>query len=273
MSALETTKKEAVLFLTHVWSESLARKFISLRQSTINMMDCFVLVDAMDPEVVDSWQSWLDNNGCGDHVLQFDANQIEASLGYDCYVQGKIVPGSAHYPVLNFWKSFKYEHYWVIEFDVCLTGEWSAFFELFEHDQSDLLLSHLTSYDLDPGWSWWSSIRVPFEVLNNIPKGDFKFFYKGFCPIYRITYQALAVIDIAYTEGWRGHFEGTLPTILMHKKLSIKDFNDFGDLYFKGPVGPGDGNPPFSSLRWRPEIQPNELNASVGLKIFHPVKF
>jgi hypothetical protein len=235
-------------------------------------MECFVLVDAADSEVVDSWRNYLDKVADGSHIFIFDVNQIEASLGYDCFIKGKLVPGSAHYPVLNFWKSFNYERYWVIEFDVLLAGEWSSFFKLFEHDQSDLLLSHLTTYEVQPAWGWWASVRVPFKILSKISKEDYKFLQKGFFPIYRISHQALSAVDSGYTDGWQGHFEAVLPTLLNNKQLSIKDFNDVADLYSKGPIGPNDGNPPFSSLRWRPEVEPNELSVSVGLKLFHPVK-
>lgn len=262
---------DAALFITHTWSKSIFTRYLDLRKSTLGYLDVYVLVDASNPRVLSRWRKNLTDAGCSENFRIFTPSQLENNLGYLCMRPGLLIPGSCHYPIINFWLSNKYNYYWVIEYDIFLKIDWLLFFSYFNNSSADLICSHLTTKNSDPNWLWWPSLKSP-EVLLESSKIDDSLKLKGFFPIYRASKTALGVFHNAHLKGWMGHCEALLPTIAQENDLIVEDFNHWGNFYEEGNLGPNDGDPPYSSLRWRPEIKKREIIKSKNTIIFHPVK-
>ncbi len=134
-------------------------------------------------------------------------------------------------PVLMFFREHaEYDYYWVIEYDVRYTGDWSALFSELSVSRADLLCTHLQSYAGEPEWWWWPTLRRRGVAL---PENDRM---KGFMPFARLSRKLLQRIDAAYQDGWTGHYEATWPSIGRTAGLVLEDIGG------EGPFTPG---------RWR----------------------
>lgn len=175
-------------------------------------------------------------------------------------IRTKLVPGSNHFPVLEFFlKNPTYNYYWCIEDDVDFNGKWSDLFEsITPWTNYDFITSHIRRHEDMPDWSWWDSYRVPGEDFNTAQ------LLSSFNPIYRISNHALNYIDTCLKNGYRGHHEVLLPSLLQRGGFSIADFSTEENqvtpvLSFCTP----------RTMRWLP------VYLSVGNmrnKLYHPVK-
>jgi glycosyltransferase involved in cell wall biosynthesis len=262
----------AYLFLAHTFSEDIAYRFLDFWGALSQSPDCCLLLDAANQTVVDQWAAFLKAHACAAKTFIHTAEQLEKQLGYPCLKAGNLMPGSGHFPLVQFARSNPYAHYWVVEFDVHVTVPWPYFFSLFDHVSADLLCSHLTTYAQSPHWTWWGSLSAPTEQLAKLSLLKEQL-AKGFFPIYRASAQAVAACDHAHQQGWRGHMEVLWPVLGQVLGLTVEDFNQFGNLYSSGAQGLLDGPAPYATLRWRPQVQPQELmdNADRAL-IYHPIK-
>jgi hypothetical protein len=251
--------------MTHVWdpgTEAEFLKFCSLDYA--GSPDVWLLLDARTPGLAAIRKRF-------DRCHVFVEDELFSRL--PCTrLRGEQLYHNVHVPVLDFWLSHReYEYYWVIEFDVRYTGAWGAFFRSFEGADHDLITSHVRHFWEEPGWCWWDSLHHPAETIGR------SHYLRSFNVIYRISNRALALVHDAQRDGWSGHPEVLLPTLLHHGGYRIRDFGGCGDF-----VGPGDqdrfytsgsnadGEPsPFCSMRWRPS------RVRAGLfrnRLYHPVK-
>jgi hypothetical protein len=175
-------------------------------------------------------------------------------------IRTKLVPGSNHFPVLQFFLTHpEYSYYWCIEDDVEFNGEWSDLFEsITPWMKYDFITSHIRRYKDVPDWSWWDSYRVPGEDF------DSDKLINSFNPIYRISNHALKYIDTCLKNGYRGHHEVLLPTLLMRGGFSIADFSTKENyvtphLSFCTP----------RTMRWLPVYL---FVGNMRNKLYHPVK-
>jgi len=264
-------KKTVILFISHIYSDAVVDKFLKIRKSTANDFDSFALIDASNKFTHELWKKQLEQEDSANALIPFFPDELEKILGYKYFIKDSIIPGCAHYPLLFFWKQFEYLNYWVIEYDVDYTGDWSNLFNSFNNNIEDLLASHLTRRCLHPTWQWWESLHPPRRFSKAI-KAKHANLLKAFCPLYRISERALRAIDAAHKQKWRGHCEVLLPVILEENNLIVGDFNAYGTFYTNGSIEPNGGTTPHSSLRWRPEIDPLELKKVSTPCIWHPVK-
>lgn len=162
-----------------------------------------------------------------DRVYAFSSDMLYES-GYSPIGDG-LVPGNVHIPVLRFFLEHSdFDYYWVIESDVRYFGRWSHFFENFQHDESDLLASYITRYDDDKGWIWWYSFSAADVDVNPLEM------VRSFNPIYRLSNRALKTVHEKMSQGWSGHFEVLIPTILSLEGMALRDMGDnnvFGGKY------------------------------------------
>lgn len=163
-----------------------------------------------------------------------------------------------------------FEHYWVIEYDVRLTGRWRKFFDHFANSPADLLATTVRSFESHPGWPWWDSATDPSG--QRVAKAGM---LCAFMPIFRFSRAAAQEMERRYQEGWSGHTELTWPSYLNDAGLVVEDLGgngthvsprNRGRFYRNRPythyLGPG-------SLVWRP------AKLSAGLwpnRLYHPIK-
>lgn len=243
--------KQAVLYLTTKSNEWTLRAFHALEQSLQGMADVYFAYHQQGDVLPVSLQN-IEN------LFVFTSDALK-ELGYTPIERGKLVPGSNHFPLLKFFKENQcYDYYWLVEDDVCFSGDWKDFFGSFASCTSDFLSSVIETKAENPTWYWWTSLKTGNEVIAE------EKLLKSFNSIYRLSSQALVCIDAHLRIGWMGHYEVLLPTLLYNKGFLLEDFG--GEGTFVRP----ENNAKFyddTSMRIAPVLPDDRKNY-----LFHPVK-
>ena len=212
--------KQAIVFLTNKSNEWTLKAYYALEQSMQMDADVYFVYHQQGEELPVSLQS-IQN------LFPFTSSILQ-DLGYTPIEEGKLVPGSNHFPLLKFFKEHQeYDYYWMVEDDVRFSGDWKAFFDNFSDNHADFLSSIIESKKENPYWFWWSYLKTSKE---NISEDKL---LKSFNPIYRLSHQALACIDEHLRNGWIGHHEILIPTLLACKGFQIEDFGGNGSYVVK----------------------------------------
>lgn len=204
----------------------------------------------------------------------FFNNKVLNSIGFHG-INNKLVPGSNHFPLFEYYKKEPdYDYYWYIEDDVRFNGEWGSFFGSINENgnNADFLTCHVRKYKDEPNWYWWetlkhnSGIRVPLNLR-----------LRSFNPIFRLSKRALMFLSEAYVSGWSGHHEVTMASLLFSAGFSIDDLGDKGEFispqatkkYYKSALPDVNGYLRTGSMRFRPFIDVSEMTDEI---LYHPVK-
>ncbi|MGE5504556.1 MAG: hypothetical protein ACM31L_09050 [Actinomycetota bacterium] len=143
---------------------------------------------------------------------------------------------------------------WLIEYDVAFSGRWSVLFDTFAASPADLLATTIHRHAVNPGWDNWASVSTPFGRAKPAR------LLRAFMPIYRLSRRGLGVLDEAYHEGWAGHYEATVPTILAARGLVLEDIGGDGEF-----VAPGNRNRFYTNT-------PAANTLAPGSFVFRPVR-
>jgi hypothetical protein len=199
---------KVVLFATHALTGEIWEKFSEIRLP--RGYEKFIWFDrqnATPPE---------------DHgVRSFTLHEDVTAAGYKTIAR-TLIPGSNHFPVIEFLLRHDYEWAWSIEYDVAFKGNWQTFFEAHDSSKADFLTACVCRGSDDPDWYWWGSLRAPGR-LDDSKK------LRSFNPIYRLTKKAAAVLRDMYLGGWVGHHEATIATCLSFAGLTVEDFGGTGE--------------------------------------------
>lgn len=260
-----------IIFLAHAWHPAMAARFTKLVDQAAGLLLCRLLLQSDGPgPVVAEWSRYLTARGLADTMTVFDADALPEELGLD-YLEGdSITPGCTHYPLLWLSKSVDAEHFWVVESDADVTGSWRDFLSAFEDSGADLLAAHLVDYQQNPDWHWWPSLRLPAGTAREALVRR-----KAFLPVYRISVRALELVNTLQHQGWEGHYEVLLPTLLSSVGFEVRDLRDVADCYLGTALDPWKPAETWSSLRWRPPIGDAERamrSLSTRTCLLHPVK-
>jgi hypothetical protein len=204
-------------------------------------------------------------------------DRILISLGYNplsvsLNCTRKLLPGSNHFPLLQFYmENPNYEYYWVIEDDVRFNGNWKLLFDTYLSVSGDFITCHICDWAKEPEWPWWLLLHNGHEEISLNQR------VRSFNPIYRISNNALKFLDNAMLDGWTGHHEVLMPTLLKRDGFRIIDFGGNGKY-----VLPGFTNRFYTSanpntkgvldkgtMRFRPIF--NAIQSEPN-KLYHPVK-
>jgi hypothetical protein len=259
------TGRTALLWMTHMWNPELEAEFERiLTVSYPGSPEVWLILDSSTPGAYGLARRY---ERC--HV--FNVNELFDHLPYQP-IGGGTLYFHVHFPILDFFLSHpEYDYYWVIEFDVRYTGEWESFLHLFESFHQDLITCHIRYFSQEPFWYWWKTFRHPTKSI------DQNKYLRSFNVIFRISNRALAVIHEEQRDGWQGHPEVLIPTLLVNRGYTLLDFGGDGEFvmpslrntfYTSGSTKDGVPNP-FCTVRWRPS------GSRVGIrknKIYHPVK-
>ena len=200
--------------------------------------------------------------------MTFAADRIAAELGFRHFGMQRL-GANTHFPLLGFARSNpQYEHLWQVEFDVEYRGSWSDFFTTYAATDADLLGSHFHRWSDWPEWFWWSSLTYPQDL--GIRQEEF---HKAFLPIMRLSRAAIACVERAHRQGWMGHYEAIVPTVLLRDGHRIEDLNARGNAYMGWFQDPVPLLPLLSTIRCRPPVGMHEfMSRGKGPLVFHPVK-
>jgi hypothetical protein len=260
--------RSVILFMTHKWSKVIQQRFFRIQDEMGADYDCFVLLQDDGAGCVDHWVDALVGFGGRSVLHVFCLDRLEAELGFKYFRENKIVPGSAHFPVLDFFASHDYRHYWLIEYDVEYRGSWGTFFASFDDVDADLLASHVQTFRQSRDWCWWDSVTAPSDDIR-----ENRMALKAFLPIYRISSDGLMCVRDAHLGGWRGHFEALVPSVLSFSGLRVSDFNQIAFSYLPGGQDIFFDPDLQSSVRAYPGVGIYEFSKRAGGHVlFHPVK-
>ncbi len=263
--------KQVLLFLTHQWNATIEERYRHLHAAAAHAYDVRILLDATQPHVKALCHASLGQEAYAEQVFAFTPDSLAKHLPFPMFRDGRLVPGSAHFPVLAFNQVTSYEHHWVIEYDVLLRGEWAPFLQKFETCQAELLCTHVSTKSQSPQWIWWKRVEVPRKYASFVRQHDDEL-PKAFFPLYRASKQALNRIAAAHQAGLKAHCEIAMPMALWLDGMPIQDMSEIAPLYSEGSLGGSDALPPYSTFRWRPGITPDELTCTPTSVIYHPVK-
>lgn len=248
--------KVAILLASHVLSEDVIERFSQVKSHP--NYDFFVLYHTNEEY----------SEGIPDNFLYPFSDKILTDLGYQP-LTNSILPGSNHFALLSFFKDHShYSFYWYIEDDVYYNGEWHAFLGHFDEAfEADFISSYVVDFEDQPAWRWWGAIHylqqsIPDEVKT-----------RSFNPIYRISNRALNFLIRKLGQGWVGHHEVLIPTLLRLEGLEIRDFGGKGAYVPSGFTNKfyrqDDTDIMNDTMRYRPEIRINEIQEQL---LYHPLK-
>jgi hypothetical protein len=166
----------------------------------------------------------------------FPIGQVAGALGINCAQvtrqlpyrekhrehRGTFWPRNIELPLMWFFQQNPgYDYYWQMEYDVRFTGHWMDFFRHFAGNKSDFLATTLFDYNFRPGWDNWKTLKSP----QRIPEAER---VRALLSLCRLSNTALRAVHAAYCNGWSGHYEVTIPTILKTQGLRLEDFGGSG---------------------------------------------
>ncbi len=241
--------KHAILFLSDKSSQWVINNFNSIFSvESVSFDVCFLYHKRglVLPDAIESLNHFCFTSG------------VLYELGYKSLGE-ELLPGNNHFPLLKFYlENRQYDYYWMIEDDVYFTGDWGKLFRFYENERIDFISTHIKKYTEAPQWIWWNTLNTNQE---SIPDG-----HKvcSFNPIYRLSNKALECIDRTLKEGWSGHHEVLIPSLLLNKRYSIADMGGTGSFVKTG-----------SENRFYTKDTMSHLPLELGTRtdcLYHPVK-
>lgn len=254
-----------ILFLSDKGTKSIVSLYKGLKNETSTIADTFFLYHKKRKAIPIGLEKEL--------AFVFHTPIIE-KLNYPG-MSSNLVPESSHFLLFQFYQRYPfYSYYWFIEDGVRYYGNWIDFFNSFSeyNVQSDFLTCHIKKYHDEPYWRWWSSLKhISGEII------PYKERLRSFNPIFRISNKAVAFLDEAFSSGWSGHCEVSLPTLLHNGGYSINDFGGKGQFVIPQfpftlyqPASPDPfGSLRSGSMRQSPFIEPQEMKKN---QLYYPVK-
>ena len=263
-------ERSAVLFLTHNWTSVHTLRFQRLRRQTAGIADCYVLYQSATDEAPDAARRVSEG---AIHVFQ--PSELPNRLGYAYLTPAGIVPGCTHYPLIDFFKCHSYRHYWLIEGDVEFSGDWATLLHAGSASEAGLLGSHVRCHRDSLDFVWWDSLSAPFPQSLKMPWRPGKL-RRAFLPVFRISSDAIRLIDRLHSRGCTGHHEVLLPTAIFNAGLDVVDLSALNTQkpFYRGTEqDPVDDVSKQSTHRYRPEITLAEFVQTFAVDtIYHPVK-
>ena len=248
--------KEEVLLLTHKINGTILSGVEKLKTERGKDRELTILSQDKSTQI----------NGVNEYIFKLDELK---KLGYPM-IRETVVPGHTHFPLMAYFKkqSEKSDYYWVIEYDVRYTGRWEQLFDHFSDSSADFISSYIRYYSESPNFYWWGLENPQKEILLNER-------VRSFNPIYRISSRALNFLDKEQKNGWCGHYEVLIPTLLFHNKsFELLDFGGDGKFVkqknkFYTSRADQDGKIMSGTMRYIPATSRAGFRPD---KIYHPVK-
>ena len=243
--------KQAVLLLTNrsdYYVLDSIKKILSTRNEHT---DVFVLYHMTESEIPDNLKPYEDI------IYPFTSNLLY-SMGY-IPLGDSMGYGNTHFPLLDFFlHNPLYDYYWLIEDDVCFTGEWTVLFESYLSDESDLISTYIRTIEEEPNWEWWRTLRTHGDQIERCN------IVAAFNPIFRISRRGLSCLNECLQKGWRGHLEVIVSSILSHMGMSLKDMGVNEDH--------GSAKTALFYSRETHSYQSHRITSWMPNQIYHPIK-
>lgn len=252
----------AGIYLTHIDSPRIRSQFDRLVKETSGAID---------------WQFAYNPDGGTSPRMDVpcpSAEHLMPRRHSTCLNNGGVQGGYVDVAVVPAALAVDREFTWVLEYDVDYSGNWLDFFAQFEASGADLLTTSLSTRTQTPGWSWWHGASTPHALPDDA-------MIHAFLPIARFSRRFLrAYVSEIERDGWRGHFEFTIPTIAAALGFVLEDIG--GGRADHRPARPNYlNNPSDPQLRpgtfvWRPArsryYHESPTSFEIDNMLYHPVK-
>jgi len=261
--------KQAVLYLSHEVNSTQWRAFERLKAECCGLADVYYVANLSDDNVPREFEKTFPITPSMRAALGHPSRLGSVGWWMDTTPSHLGAIRSGFDQALLAFRQTKpnYDYYWILEYDVELSGRWSDFFNAFADNVSDILCSNVHRYETNPEWSWWRSVKWPDEMKPEL--------IRGFFPLARLSARAIDAVIDAGRHGVDGFYETVWPMVACSRGMSIEDFGGNGEF-----VRPENVNRWYSStitshtfapgtfvarpIRFRPGSKPNTL--------WHPVK-
>jgi len=124
--------------------------------------------------------------------------------------------------ILQYFLSTKDEYLWTLDERVWYGGEWNAFQSSFNHCKADFLATYVRTQHEEPEWHGWANLRDPASA--DAPKLG----VAALLPLMRMSRAAAKTMLEGIAEGWTGHPEALIPTLVNCAGLKIEDIGGMG---------------------------------------------
>jgi hypothetical protein len=255
---------QAFILLTNKSGPSVLEQYYKIKMASIRLGDTIIMYHNADGFIPDEIKE-INYSSFTNDILEHSKYTAIADT---------LIPGSNHFPLLNFYQQNPlYDYYWYIEDDVRFNGDWGSFFNHFttQNGDADFISCHIRFYREETAWPWWKMLSHTYSFIP-LPMR-----IRSFNPIFRISNAALHCTHQLLTNGWRGHHEVLMPTLLFLEGFKIIDFGGIGDFvlsgnenkYYIDEHADKHGYLSRGTMRYRPAITELEIESN---KLYHPVK-
>ncbi len=234
----------AVLYLCHFLDDAILAEYRKLKADLAGLAEVILLFDISEqprPRPVPDDIT----------LFRFDARTLRA-LDYpakDCSLSA----ANVELFLMTFARQEPgYRHYWLVEYDVRFSGNWRSLFDCFAPSPSDLLATTIYRHGFNPAWDHWRSLRGPRRLERTQ-------MLRAFLPIFRLSAEAVRILDSCYAQGWQGHAEALVPSLLELHNLTVEDIGGDGPF-----VQPANTNRFYRNT-------PGHWSHTPGTLTFHPI--
>jgi hypothetical protein len=218
--------RSAILVLTHFCDDRILRFFERVRAEVPANHDVYLAINLK----TESDAAPAGSEAAGD-ALFLTSDERLVAMGYreKCRPEGYdgtgwIHPGNADLVPILFTRAHpEYDQIWSIEYDVHFEGNWGVFFDHFAPSSA-----HLIATTLHNAADTADNVMDPPFLEPDGKSPDLAKCVRGFFPLYRVSREALGVIDREYGAGWGGHYEMVLGTLLSRAGMEIEDIGGNG---------------------------------------------
>lgn len=115
------------------------------------------------------------------------------------------------------------ERLWIIDDRVWSDDGMDSFREtLDEASAADFLATEIRKHQVDPDWTWWKDFKAPEG------QDPLEFGVAALLPVIRLSRAAAAAVLKGIDDGWTGHSEALIPTLVHRAGLKIEDIGGTG---------------------------------------------
>jgi hypothetical protein len=114
------------------------------------------------------------------------------------------------------------DYLWIVDARVLWEDMEEEFQLYFEESNADLLATEIRTFREEPQWTWWKSLISPSNP------NSFSECVAAALSLARLSRDAAKVIIKGIEDGWSGHPEGVIPTLVNMAGLVIEDIGGTG---------------------------------------------
>jgi hypothetical protein len=232
----EIARRDCAVFVTHVWTPEVAAHYARLKREAGRVLDVVLVYQQGDADQP------LPPGMAADLVVRVEdsARHFPRRFAQHADREPRTLWGYVDLVWLTAFLSDEfaaYQRFWLVEYDVDFSGDWTDFFAATSGYDGDLLSARVRPLSLDPDFWFASSFQQPGTAIADP--------LIAFMPISRLSRPLIEHYrDTVQQPGWAGHFEMLLPSIAAAGGFVVADLGGNGpfvpperiNLYYEGAL-------------------------------------